>query len=83
MLFLAGLAGAVALTPLARRVGLAIGLVDRPDGGLKIHPYPGRVLGGVQAVERGELYGAWRSPSAPSVRWLPQVSRPELRTEGM
>jgi len=67
MLFLAGLAGAVALTPLARRVGLAIRLVDRPDGGLKIHPYPVPALEGVEAVERGELYDARRSRSAPFV----------------
>jgi UDP-GlcNAc:undecaprenyl-phosphate GlcNAc-1-phosphate transferase len=65
MLFLAGLAGAVALTPLARRVGLAIRLVDRPDGGLKIHPYPVPVLGGVAVVAAtvGAMVVLGRSPS--------------------
>lgn len=65
MLFVAGLAAAVALTPLARRVGLAIGLVDRPDGGLKIHPHPVPVLGGVAVVAAtvGGMVALGRPPS--------------------
>jgi hypothetical protein len=65
MLFLAGLAGAVALTPLARRVGLALGLVDRPDDGLKIHPHPVPVLGGVAVIVTtvGAMVALGRPPS--------------------
>ena len=47
---LIGLALAVVLTPLARHLGLRIGLVDRPGGPLKIHARPVPVLGGVAVV---------------------------------
>ncbi|MGQ0668511.1 MAG: glycosyltransferase family 4 protein [Actinomycetota bacterium] len=42
---------AIVLTPLARRIGLASGLVDRPSpGALKIHEAPVPFLGGVAVV---------------------------------
>jgi UDP-GlcNAc:undecaprenyl-phosphate GlcNAc-1-phosphate transferase len=47
MSFLIALALALLLTPLARRVGIAAGLVDRPGHPLKIHAEPVPVLGGV------------------------------------
>jgi UDP-GlcNAc:undecaprenyl-phosphate GlcNAc-1-phosphate transferase len=55
MPFLLAVGLGVVLTPAARRVGLALGFVDRPselqhDGGLKIHARPVPVLGGVAVV---------------------------------
>jgi len=47
MSFLIALALALLLTPVARRVGIAAGLVDRPGHPLKIHGVPVPVLGGV------------------------------------
>ena len=40
MSFLIALALALILTPVARRVGIAAGLVDRPGDPLKIHAEP-------------------------------------------
>ncbi|HEV2893869.1 MAG TPA: hypothetical protein VG411_08960 [Actinomycetota bacterium] len=50
MPFLIALAAAVALTPVAGRLGLAVGLVDRPGGALKIHTRAIPVLGGLAVV---------------------------------
>jgi UDP-GlcNAc:undecaprenyl-phosphate GlcNAc-1-phosphate transferase len=47
MPYLIALALGLALTPVARRVGQAAGLVDRPGDPLKIHREPVPVLGGV------------------------------------
>ena len=47
MSFLIALALALLLTPVARRAGIAVGLVDRPGDPLKIHAEPVPVLGGV------------------------------------
>ena len=47
MSFLIALALALLLTPVARRVGIAAGLVDRPGDPLKIHTEPVPVLGGL------------------------------------
>jgi UDP-GlcNAc:undecaprenyl-phosphate GlcNAc-1-phosphate transferase len=49
--FLAALGSAVLLVPAARRLGLAIGLVDRPsDATLAIHARPVSILGGPAVV---------------------------------
>jgi UDP-GlcNAc:undecaprenyl-phosphate/decaprenyl-phosphate GlcNAc-1-phosphate transferase len=51
MAFFLAFAFALALTPAARRIGLAAGLADQPGaGGLKIHAQPIPVLGGVAVV---------------------------------
>jgi UDP-GlcNAc:undecaprenyl-phosphate GlcNAc-1-phosphate transferase len=48
--FLAALGIGLVLMPVARRAGLALGLVDRPGDDLKIHRGPVSVLGGVAVV---------------------------------
>ena len=50
MSFVIALLAAVALTPVAGRLGLAAGLVDRPGGVLKIHARAIPVLGGLAVV---------------------------------
>jgi UDP-GlcNAc:undecaprenyl-phosphate GlcNAc-1-phosphate transferase len=50
MSFMIALLAAVALTPVAGRLGLAAGLVDRPGGALKIHARAIPVLGGLAVV---------------------------------
>lgn len=51
MPFVIALAVGLALTPLARWAGLALGIVDRPSGDeLKIHAEPISLLGGVATV---------------------------------
>jgi UDP-GlcNAc:undecaprenyl-phosphate GlcNAc-1-phosphate transferase len=45
--FLAGLVGSAAITPLVRRVCLRWGVIDHPDGGRKLHDRPVPVWGGV------------------------------------
>jgi UDP-GlcNAc:undecaprenyl-phosphate GlcNAc-1-phosphate transferase len=50
MPFLAALAIGLVLTPAARRLGHATGLVDRPGHPLKIHARPVPVLGGLAVV---------------------------------
>ena len=58
MSFLIALGLGIVLTPLARRVGLAAGVVDRPDGrDLKIHTIPVPLLGGA-AVTAAVLVAA-------------------------
>ncbi|MCA1726347.1 MAG: undecaprenyl/decaprenyl-phosphate alpha-N-acetylglucosaminyl 1-phosphate transferase [Actinobacteria bacterium] len=47
---------AAAVGPLARSLGLHIGAVDHPSGGLKPHPYPVSYLGGL-AVAAGVAAG--------------------------
>ena len=67
MPFLIALAIGLALTPLARRLGTAAGLVDRPGGPLKIHDQAVPVLGGVAVLAStlaalavvGQAVGAW------------------------
>lgn len=50
MTFLLPAAIALVLTPVAGRVGMALGLVDRPTDELKIHRAPVPLLGGVAVV---------------------------------
>jgi UDP-GlcNAc:undecaprenyl-phosphate GlcNAc-1-phosphate transferase len=64
--FAAALATALVLTPVARRVSFALGVVDRP-GPLKIHREPVAYLGGVAvlgalAVGLGPSHPAWLIP---------------------
>jgi UDP-GlcNAc:undecaprenyl-phosphate/decaprenyl-phosphate GlcNAc-1-phosphate transferase len=56
MPFLLAAVFGIVLTPLARRVGLAAGLVDRPGDALHIHAVPVPYLGGV--VVLGAAFGA-------------------------
>jgi UDP-GlcNAc:undecaprenyl-phosphate GlcNAc-1-phosphate transferase len=68
MQFLLALAFALVLTPLARKVGLAAGVVDRPDGeGLKIHAVAVPLLGGLAAISAtlaAMAIGRWWLPGA-------------------
>jgi UDP-GlcNAc:undecaprenyl-phosphate GlcNAc-1-phosphate transferase len=50
MAFVIALLAAVVLTPVAGRIGVATGLVDRPGGTLKIHTRAIPVLGGLAVV---------------------------------
>lgn len=51
MVFLVAFGLALILTPAARRVGAAVGIVDRPDdAGLKIHREPVPLLGGAAVL---------------------------------
>jgi len=55
--FLVALAAGLALTPICRRVALALGIVDRP-GGKKIHAMPTPLLGGV-AIAAALMAATW------------------------
>ncbi len=65
MPFLAAFVICLVLTPLARGLGLAIGLVDRPEGDLAIHRQPVAVLGGLAVA------GAALGAQALTGGWLP------------
>ncbi len=58
MSFLIALGLALVLTPMAGRLGTAVGLVDRPGSALKIHQRPVPLLGGL-AVTVAAILGAW------------------------
>lgn len=58
MPFLLALGAGVLLMPAARRLGLVLGMVDRPGDPLRIHADPVPLLGGA-AVVVATLVGAW------------------------
>lgn len=67
MAFLLAAAIAVVLTPVAARVGMALGLVDQPTDELKIHRAPVPLLGGaavVAAVLMGGVIAGQAEPLA-------------------
>ncbi|MGH3452391.1 MAG: glycosyltransferase family 4 protein [Haloechinothrix sp.] len=64
MSFVIALSVGLLLTPAARRLGLGLGIVDRPTGDeLKIHPHPTSLLGGaatITSVVLAQLLGGGR-----------------------
>ncbi|HJZ94740.1 MAG TPA: MraY family glycosyltransferase [Gemmataceae bacterium] len=73
LLFIGGLAAGLAFTPVARRLGRRLGLVDRPDGRRKVHERTTPVAGGLAVFAAvilvlGVFGVAGRGPVAEEVR---------------
>ncbi len=68
MAFVVALAISVLATPIAGRLGRALGLVDRPADALKIHRAPVSILGGVGAV--GAAFAAAAALGHPPSGWV-------------